>query len=396
MPMQIEDFAISPEFEEEAPLYVDAKPSRRILAGLTDYFIVLFVGMIFYSLLVNIVTHGPLVANVNEEMNLVVDEQLKSYLSEETNEGRIKTPEQMKFTYASRIAAYGGSEESKDCLYRFYCLYEAEEGKDLWTVSDFNEQILKIGEQDSLFVSIGEGKPGALKEELRLPLQVYVAAEDPSQIQEAEPLNAYRTLMEFYEPAFNDAWAILMKSSPVNEHFIAYANASTIYYLALTSTALGSYILSCAIFLYLVPCIHKKGTTLGKKVMKLEPRKPDGNHVSWGSIFLRATMDLFVYSSCLPFVPMFIYGVDGFSMPLMAVGSFVVRLSSFFLFGLLFAVTTLLFTLIRKDHWSLSCMISSTKIVTTDMSLISAEREKIRLAKEREKEGGAHGREDRA
>lgn len=59
---------------------------------------------------------------------------------------------------------------------------------------------------------------------------------------------------------------------------------------------------------------------------------------------------------------------------------------------MLFAVTSLLFVQFRKDHLSLSGMASQTQIYTTDMSLIAAEKEKIRMEREKQRQEDFYGR----
>ncbi|MGN1262337.1 MAG: hypothetical protein ACI4UT_04705, partial [Candidatus Enteromonas sp.] len=54
--------------EDDAPVFVRGKTSKRVLASLADFFVVLFVGMIFYAALVNIVTFGPIAAAPQQEM----------------------------------------------------------------------------------------------------------------------------------------------------------------------------------------------------------------------------------------------------------------------------------------------------------------------------------------
>ena len=93
-------------------------------------------------------------------------------------------------------------------------------------------------------------------------------------------------------------------------------------------------------------------------------------------------MDMLGLTIGMPLVPMFIFGVDGFSMPLIAAGNFVLRLSVFFLFGALVLLASLGCVLIRKDRLSLSGLASSTATFTTDMAILATEKEKLRKAKE--------------
>ena len=66
--------------EEDAPVFVRGTTGKRILASLADFFIVLFVGMIFYAALVNVVTFGPLASAPQQEMSLIIEEQIRSGL----------------------------------------------------------------------------------------------------------------------------------------------------------------------------------------------------------------------------------------------------------------------------------------------------------------------------
>ena len=363
--------------EEDTPVFVRGTTGKRTLASLADFFIVLFVGMIFYAALVNVVTFGPLASAPQQEMSLIIEEQIRSGLQERTNEGSLKNPDQLCYTYAKALVAYDGTGTPNDLFYRFYCTYEAE-GKEVMGTLDFNEGIRKSNQDGSLFVGGDASKVAWLKDEIRTPLSAYLAGNE----EDAEPINAYRAVKEDFDATFEKAWEVLMTTPYMQERFQIYASSATRYYLSLTAVAVGSFVLSSAIFLFLVPFIHQKGTTIGKKILHLEPRGYDGSPIRPSQILLRGTMDMLGLTIGMPLVPMFIFGVDGFSMPLIAAGNFVLRLSVFFLFGALVLLASLGCVLIRKDHLSLSGLASSTATFTTDMAILATEKEKLRKAKE--------------
>ncbi len=363
--------------EDDAPVFVRGKTSKRVLASLADFFVVLFVGMIFYAALVNVVTFGPIAAAPQQEMSLIVEEQVRSGLQEKTNEGVLKTRDQLRYTYAKSLVAYDGTDAPNDMFYRFYCTYEAE-GKERMGTLEFNEGIRKSGQEGSLFVGGDATHVAWLKDEIKTPLSAYLDGNE----EDAEPINAYRAVKENFDETFDEAWEKLMTTPYMLEHFQTYASKATRYYLNLTAVAIGSFVLSSAVFLLLIPFIHQKGTTIGKKILHLEPRGFDGSPVRRSQILLRGTMDMLGFTVGLPLVPMFIFGVDGFSMPLIVAGSFVLRLSVFFLLGLLVLAASLGCVLIRKDHLSLSGLASGTATYTTDMAILAAEKGKLRKAKE--------------
>lgn len=197
------------EYEEPRVLLV-GKTSKRILAGLCDYFLIVFVGMIFYSLLVNAIIYGPLPAKANADMALVLAEQEKSGLVERNNDGNVKNEAQMIYTYAKKQAAYDGTSLPEDAFYRYYCTYEAEEGKDIWSVERFNDEILKVGQEGSFFVALpdegGAPRVAKMNDEMRARLQTYVDAEKPEEIQDADIINAYQSLTDFYKTTHQVAW----------------------------------------------------------------------------------------------------------------------------------------------------------------------------------------------
>ncbi len=360
--------------DEEEPILVPGKKSKRVLACLGDFFLMLVLEMILYSVFASIASQTPIAQEAGNQIVLLNQEAKASGLRLYDAKDDAYSDDDLKRIYLSKVASYDGEGVPSDCFYAYYCVYE-NEAKAKMNVHDYNLTILGLGEEGCLFVSIGEGKVATLQEETRELLTRYLNDETDN----ADVINAARNVEEFYEKTYEKAWKDFAEKGTYARLLQNYTSAATRQYLFFGCLALISYLVSGGIFYFLLPCIKRSGKSVGKRVMHLEPLQRDGSPLKASSLFLRGSMEFLQGSFAIPFASFFIYGLDGFMLPFLMIQGTVFRLALFLAFGGIIGIVSLGFMLFRKDGSSLTELLSKTMVCTNDMVAIRNERDK-RLA----------------
>lgn len=361
---------------EEEPILVPGKKSKRILSCAADFFLMLFLEMILYSVFALIANNTPIAQEAGNQITALNKEAKASGLRIYNENGSAYSDSELKGIYFDHIAAYDGTGEPTDCLYRYYCVYESE-SKSKMDVAAYNTEILSLGKEGTLFVSAGEGKPAMLSSSFRANIVEYRKGVRDN----ADVVNSARALEDFYSSSYKSAWKQFAESAPYSTLLQKYTSAATKQYVFFGCLAIISYIVAGGIFYFAIPFIHGSGKAVGKRVMHLDALENDGSNLKKSSIFLRGTMEFLQGSFAIPFAALFIYGFDGFMLPFAIIGNTVLRLSLFMAFGGIIGIASLLFMLFRKDGASLSELLSGTIVCTSDVALIGAERAKREAAR---------------
>ena len=359
---------------EEEPILVPGKKSKRVLACLGDFFLMLVLEMILYSVFASIASQTPIAQEAGNQIVLLNQEAKASGLRLYDAKDNAYSDDDLKKIYLNRVASYDGEGTPNDCFYNYYCVYE-NETKTKMSVDAYNTEILGLGKGGCLFVSLGEGKAAMLKEDTKDSVKRYLNNEKDN----ADVVNAARSVEEFYTKTYETAWKDFAEKGTYAKLLQAYTNAATKQYVFFGCLALISYLVAGGVFYFLIPLIKGSGKAVGKRVMHLEPLEQDGSPLKGSSLFLRGTMEFLQGTFAIPFASFFIYGLDGFMLPFLIIQGTVFRLALFMSFGGIIGLVSLGFMIFRKDGSSLTELLSRTIVCTTDMTAIRNERDK-RLA----------------
>ena len=364
---------------EEEPILVPGKKSKRVLACLGDFFLMLVLEMILYSIFVSIASQTAIAQEAGNQIVLLNQEAKASGLRLFDPSGNAYSEDGLKGIYLNKVSSYDGENAPDDCFYNYYCVYE-NESKAKMGVDTYNVEILGLGQEGCLFVSLGEGKAAALNDETKAMVKRYINNEKDN----ADVVNAAKSVQDFYAKTYEIAWKDFAEKGTYAKLLQAYTNAATKQYVFFGCLALISYLFSGGVFYFVLPFIKGSGKAVGKRVMQLEPLEQDGSPLKDSSLFLRGTMEFLQGTFAIPFASFFIYGLDGFMLPFLIVQSTVLRLALFMVFGGLIGLVSLGFMIFRKDGASLTELISRTIVCTNDMTAIRNERDK-RLAERKNK-----------
>ena len=341
---------------------VDAPMSLRIFAGVADGLLAWLLSILIFSLSILILTNGNMSKRMGSLLKDMEEESSLSGLVIYGDDGVAETESTRVDRYLKSILSYDGSEAPSDELYHYYCVYTNVE-KEVTPVSKFNTDILYVNQADSYFEVVGEY--AVLKDELKTHLAAYYTVD-----RLAEDINAYQSLAEFYKQAHNEAWKGFISTEPYVSWLNSYMELATSYYLAIGGMHIFAYLAAGMICYYLIPTIKKRGTTLGKKVLHIEPKMINGNDVTWPAIFMRGSIEILLGCWAIPLSGFFVYGFDSMTVPFIVIGNFVAQLSIFLIAGLVLSIASLAFAVARKDNRAISDFAAGTWVVTTDVTRI--------------------------
>lgn len=356
---------------------VDAKMSTRILAAAADALLVWLISLILFTGLIQILVNGGLSQELGALTNSMREQAIASGLVLYDGEGAAETEVVRTERYVRYMWNYDASEAPTDELFRYYCVFTTE-GKEATPVSDFYKNILKIEEENSFFEVSGDY--AVLKQNYRDLLTNYYSGEKTS-----EGIIAHRDIAAFYIAAHNDAWATF-RGLPVYDGLLnSYMQKATAFYLAVGGVHIGCYLASSLICFIVIPVIKKRGTTFGKKILRIEPCMVDGNPITLPAIFGRGSVEMLLGVWIIPLSGLFIYGFDSMTVPFIAIGGFVLQLSVFFLAGLALSIASLAFALARKDNRALTDLAGGTWVISADVVMIRNAQAELRETMKEEK-----------
>lgn len=356
---------------EEEPLLVPGKKSKRVLACLGDFFLMLFLEMALYAIFAPIASQMPIAEEAGKQIVSLNQEAKASGLRLYDAKDNAYSDDDLKKIYLGKVASYDGSGVPDDCFYNYYCVYESE-GKGKMDVDAYNSEILGLGSEGCLFVSLGEGKAAKLNEGTRALLKRYLGNEADN----ADAINAARSVAYFYAKAYEAAWKDFAGKGTYAKLLQNYASAATRQYVLFGCLALVAYLLAGGVFYFLAPSIKRSGKGVGKRVMHLEPLEKEGSPLKSSSLFLRGSMEFLQGTFAIPFAPFFVYGLDGFMLPFLILDGTVLRLALFMVFGGIVGIASLCFMIFRSDGASLTELLSGTIVCTNDIFEVRNERSK--------------------
>ena len=185
---------------------VDAKMGTRLLAYAADILLAWLIALIAFTAGIQILINGGLSKELGTLAKSMQDEAIASSLIHYTAEGAAETDLVRSERYVKAIYGYDGSEQPKDELFQYYCVYVSK-GKEAIPVSDFNKNILKIDDADSFFELHGEY--AVLKPENVVFLDNYYSIDKT-----AEGINLHKAIVDFYSAAHDAAWKQFREAEP--------------------------------------------------------------------------------------------------------------------------------------------------------------------------------------
>lgn len=362
---------------------VDAKMGTRLLAYAADILLAWLIALIAFTAGIQILINGGLSKELGTLAKSMQDEAIASSLIHYTAEGAAETDLVRSERYVKAIYGYDGSEQPKDELFQYYCVYVSK-GKEATPVSDFNKNILKIDDADSFFELHGEY--AVLK-----PANVALLDNYYSIDKTAEGINLHKAIVNFYSAAHDAAWKQFREAEPYVGMLNEYMAKATAYYVAIGGVHIGCYFLSSAICFLLIPAIKKRGTTFGKKILHIEPVMLDGKPITLASIFIRGAIEMLLSCFLIPLCGLFIYGFDSMTVPFLVAGPVVAQLSIFFIAGLILSIVSLVFAIARKDNRALTDLAGGTWVITADPVSIRNAQAELKAKMKEEAERGSDG-----
>lgn len=386
-----------PSDEDFAPLLIPGKITTRLLAEAADIFLSFILGVTLFGVVFSPLFGYERISNqmlslttsmIQEETDAhltLLDSKSNSYSTEDMRGFWIKSYFDGNTTDSNGVCS--------DFVFDYYTLYRKA---GLYETKDYNTKILGLpsslsGTNSSsyfVFDSSADDPFGSL---------AVLNANGKSQLKDyydgkktEECLAFHKDLSSFFDGIYSAARAEFVKSEPYYGYLVSYASLVYRRSQLASIASLVCYLFTNGIFFFLVPAIKKKGTTFGKKILKLQVADPDGG-LRWWQIFARGSVEMVEFVFLIPFEGLLLYGFDSLTLPLFIAGSFSLSLSVFLIAGFLISLLSLLMMIFRKDHQSLHDYCSKSFVYTADYAIIDSERAKRAL---REK-ANADGSEER-
>jgi uncharacterized RDD family membrane protein YckC len=380
-----------PPEEDAQPLLIPGKKSLRLLAEMADMFLALIVGVFLYFGFSAAFGYYALTDEMVTTSEALRAEQLSAHLAYVNSDGTLTSKSELVEREITAIYDRTGEASStdEDPVYLYYSTYRKA---GLYSLADYNTQILGLpatlseDNASTLFVYDTRAEEplkalGILNSSTYANLQAYREKADRTQ----EALSAHEAVYSFCEKAYETAFVEFRESSPYLDEVYQYSSLVARRAYAATGGCLASYLVSASIFFLAIPLVKKKGTTIGKKVFKLEVRSPDGAPLKVWQILSRGAVELLEYVFEVPFEALLVFGFDTFALPLFVLGNTTVSLFVLAIAGLLITLVSTGFVYFSKTGQSFHDLASLTGVYTTDYAIIDAERSKRAKALDPEK-----------
>lgn len=374
-----------PEDEEPALLLLPGKITTRLLAETADLLLALILGVTLFG-----IAFSPLFGynSLSSEMlslskNMIAEETSAHLLLLDNKSTSYSTADMKGFW----IKGYfdGNTTDSEgicsDFVYDYYAFYRKA---GVWKVEQYNTQILglpaSLSEKNSSSFFVydqSQATPlaslGVLSNEGHQQLKDYYDGKKT-----AECLAFYKDFSLFFDTIYSNAMKEFVQSEPYHGLILSYAALVAKRARLASAACFVCYLTTAGFFFLVVPLIKKKGTTFGKKIMKLQVASPDGTLKGW-QIFARGLVELLEYSFLIPLQGLLLYGFDSLTLPFVSIGSFSLPLSTLLIAGFLITLVSLLLMIFTKSHQSLHDFSSKSFVYTSDYAIIDSERAKRAL-----------------
>jgi RDD family. len=370
--------------EEVKPLFIPAKNSVRLLSEMADIFMALILGVILYiAALAPAFGYDTLTAEMSKLSNTMLYESLDSSLAVQNLDGTMFSEADL-VTQMENVTYYKSGDsanQEKDLLSSYYCSYRKA---GTYTVYEYNTNILGL---PSTLAGTNESPFFAYDARVTDPLNSLgvLSAESYSRLRDyrngsrtAESIAFHKSLVSFYTDAYEKAFQEFRVSQPFYGYVLQMSDLIRRRSYVATGASLSSYLISTSIFFILVPFIKLKGTTLGKKIFKLDVKGTGGLSLKPWQILSRGVVEMLEYVFEVPFEAMLVFGFDTLALPLFSIGTSTVTMVALLMAGLLVTGVSTLFLIFGKRHQSFHDFASLTSIYTSDYAIIDSERAKLK------------------
>jgi len=370
--------------EEEKPLFIPAKTSVRLLSEMADIFMALILGIILYiAAMAPAFGYDTLTAQMSKLSNSMVSESLDSSLALQNLDGTMYSEvdlvnHMVNVTYDK---SSDPANQEKDLLSSYYCSYRKA---GTYTVYEYNTDILGLpatltDTNESTFFIYDTRATDPLNSLGVLSSESYSRLSDYRDgDRTAECIAFHKSLVTFYTDAYETAFEEFRVSQPFYGYVLQMADYIKRRSYVATGASLSSYLISTSVFFIVVPFIKLKGTTIGKKIFKLDVKGTGGLSLKPWQILARGVVEMLEYIFEVPFEAILVFGVDTLALPLFSIGSSTVTLVVLLMAGLLVTGASTLFLIFGKSHQSLHDFSSLTSIYTSDYAIIDSERAKLK------------------
>jgi RDD family. len=294
--------------EEVKPLFIPAKNSVRLLSEMADIFMALILGVILYiAALAPAFGYDTLTAEMSKLSNTMLYESLDSSLAVQNLDGTMFSEADL-VTQMENVTYYKSGDsanQEKDLLSSYYCSYRKA---GTYTVYEYNTNILGL---PSTLAGTNESPFFAYDARVTDPLNSLgvLSAESYSRLRDyrngsrtAESIAFHKSLVSFYTDAYEKAFQEFRVSQPFYGYVLQMSDLIRRRSYVATGASLSSYLISTSIFFILVPFIKLKGTTLGKKIFKLDVKGTGGLSLKPWQILSRGVVEP-ISLKCLSYPP---------------------------------------------------------------------------------------------
>ena len=331
---------------------VDAKPLTRFLAFISDFVLLIVLGVIVYNAaafpIANAITNfdGMLVerSDAQEAMyDAMVDAHLLTF---HLDEDGMKQYDELDAIYDDYLFHKVNDETNLegDMFYYFYF----EHAKDYYEmdVDTFNREILKVGSEDfDLFIVKNPGEIGVLKDEVRINLEAYL-----NDSQTAEALNANEEMQNLFLTNYNFAYFDVLMKYDVNyiTQYELHESISNDISWTISIPSVISFTFAAIVLYLVIPLIFRNGETLAKKVLKICVVDRYGYRVSKYQTIIRFIIKYILQVGISVFMPMFIVGINEiWGLPFLSMFGQTMNMTTLFIISLIFGLVSSLICLIH-------------------------------------------------
>ena len=354
---------------------VDAKPLTRFLAFISDFVLLIVLGVIVYNAaafpIANAITNfDQMLIERNDAQEAMYDAMVDAHLlTFHLNEDGMKQYDELDTIYDDYLFHKVNDEANLegDMFYYFYF----EHAKDYYEmdVDTFNREVLKVGSEDfDLFIVKNPGEIGVLKDEVRINLEAYL-----NDSQTAEALNTNEEMQNLFLTNYNFAYFDVLMKYDVNyiTQYELHESISNDISWTVSIPSVISFTFSAIVLYLIIPLVFRNGETLAKKILKIGVVDRYGYRVSKYQTIIRFIIKYILQVGISVFMPMFIVGINEiWGLPFLSMFGQTMNMTTLFIISLSFGLVSSLICLIHKEHLDLEDLAAHTEVVIVEQSVI--------------------------
>ncbi len=354
---------------------VDAKPLTRFLAFISDFVLLIVLGVIVYNAaafpIANAITNfDQMLIERNDAQEAMYDAMVDAHLlTFHFDEDGMKQYDELDAIYDDYLF-YKVNDEANlegDMFYYFYF----EHAKDYYEmdIDTFNREVLKVGSEDfDLFIVKNPGEIGVLKDEVRVNLEAYL-----NDSQTAEALNTNEEMQNLFLANYNFAYFDVLMKYDVNyiTQYELHESISNDISWTVSIPSVISFTFSAIVLYLIIPLVFRNGETLAKKILKIGVVDRYGYRVSKYQTIIRFIIKYILQVGISVFMPMFIVGINEiWGLPFLSMFGQTMNMTTLFIISLAFGLVSSLICLIHKEHLDLEDLAAHTEVVIVEQSVI--------------------------